>query len=58
MLTRNGAAVLIAALAIPNVDPRIITMTVMWVIWSLILAAIVARIFAKQAEENVAGNTI
>ena len=57
MLTRNGAAVLIAALAIPDVDPRIITMTVMWVIWSLILAAIVARIFAKQAENTVAGNT-
>ena len=57
MLTRNGAAVLIAALAIPNVDPRIITMTVMWVIWSLILAAIVARIFAKLAGETVTGNT-
>lgn len=57
MLTRNGAAVLIAALAIPNVDPRIITMTVMWVIWSLVLAAIVARIFAKLAGETVAGNT-
>ena len=57
MLTRNGAAVLIAALAIPDVDPRIITMTVMWVIWSLILAAIVARIFAKLAGETVTGNT-
>jgi hypothetical protein len=57
MLTRNGAAVLIAALAIPNVDPRIITMTVMWVIWSLVLAAIVARIFAKLVGETVAGNT-
>ena len=57
MLTRNGAAVLIAALAIPDVDPRIITMTVMWVIWSLVLAAIVARIFAKLAGETVAGNT-
>jgi len=58
MLTRNGAAVLIAALAIPDVDPRIITMTVMWVIWSLVFAAIVARIFAKQAGKTVAGNTI
>jgi BASS family bile acid:Na+ symporter len=54
MLTRNGAAVLIAALAIPNVDPRIITMTVMWVIWSLVLAAIVARIFGKQAGKGEA----
>jgi len=56
MLTRNGAAVLIAALAIPNVDPRIITMTVMWVIWSLVLAAIVARIFAKLAAKTVVDN--
>jgi Kef-type K+ transport system membrane component KefB len=57
MLTRNGAAVLIAALAIPNVDPRIITMTVMWVIWSLVLAAIVARVFGKQAGKGVAVGT-
>ena len=53
MGTRNVAAVLAAALAIPNADPLIVTMTVMWTLWSVVLAAIGARIFAKQA--GVAG---
>ena len=55
MGTRNVAAVLAAALAIPNADPLIVTMTVMWTLWSVVLAAIGARIFAKQAGETVAG---
>jgi len=49
MGTRNVAAVLAAALAIPNADPRIVVMVVMWTLWSVVLAAIGARIFAKQA---------
>ena len=49
MGTRNIAAVLAAALAIPNADPRIVVMVVMWTLWSVVLAAIGARIFAKQA---------
>ena len=49
MGTRNVAAVLAAALAIPNGDPRIVVMTVMWTLWSVVLAAIGAKIFAKQA---------
>jgi BASS family bile acid:Na+ symporter len=49
MGTRNIAAVLAAALSIPNVDERIVTMVVMWTLWSVVLAAIGARIFAKQA---------
>jgi len=49
MGTRNIAAVLAAALAIPNADTRIVTMVVMWTLWSVVLAAIGARIFAKQA---------
>jgi len=49
MGTRNVAAVLAAALAIPNADPLIVTMTVMWTLWSVVLAAIGAKIFAKQA---------
>jgi bile acid:Na+ symporter, BASS family len=49
MGTRNIAAVLAAALAIPNADPRIVTMVIMWTLWSVVLAAIGARIFAKQA---------
>jgi len=49
MGTRNIAAVLAAALAIPNADPRIVTMVVMWTLWSVILAAIAAKIFSKHA---------
>ena len=55
MGTRNIAAVLAAALAIPNADPRIVTMVVMWTLWSIVLAAIGARIFAKQYAKAVAG---
>jgi BASS family bile acid:Na+ symporter len=49
MGTRNVAAVLAAALAIPNADPGIVVMTVMWTLWSVVLAAIGAKIFARQA---------
>jgi BASS family bile acid:Na+ symporter len=53
MGTRNVAAVLAAALAIPNADPRIVVMTVMWTLWSVVLAAIGAKIFAGQAGKAV-----
>jgi bile acid:Na+ symporter, BASS family len=49
MGTRNVAAVLAAALAIPNADERIVVMTIMWTLWSVVLAAIGAKIFAKRA---------
>jgi BASS family bile acid:Na+ symporter len=51
MGTRNIAAVLAAAMAIPNADSRIVTMVVMWTLWSVVLAAIAANIFAKQANK-------
>ena len=57
MLTPNGAAMFVAILAIPDADPRIFTMAVMWTVWSIALAAIAARIFAKQAGKTVAENT-
>jgi BASS family bile acid:Na+ symporter len=56
MGTRNVAAVLAAALAIPNADPRIVVMTIMWTLWSIVLAAMGARIFAKQAGKTEAGD--
>jgi len=56
MLTPNGAATFVAILAIPDADPRIFTMAVMWTVWSIALAAIAARIFGKQAGETVAGH--
>ena len=49
MGTRNVAAVLAAALAIPNADPRIVVMVIMWTLWSVVLAAIGAAIFARRA---------
>jgi hypothetical protein len=58
MGTRNIAAALAAALAIPNGDPRIVTMVVMWTLWSAVLAAIGARIFAKQAGKTVEGGAV
>jgi bile acid:Na+ symporter, BASS family len=53
MGTRNIAAVLTAALAIPNGDTRIVTMVIMWTLWSVVLAAIGAKIFAKQVGKTV-----
>ena len=55
MGTRNVAAVLAAALAIPNADPRIVVMVIMWTLWSVVLAALGAKIFAKQAGQTVVG---
>jgi predicted Na+-dependent transporter len=43
--------VLAAALAIPNGDPNIVVMTVMWTLWSVVLAAIGAKVFARQADK-------
>ncbi len=58
MGTRNVAAVLAAALAIPDADPRIVVMVVMWTLWSVVLAAIGAKIFAKQAGKTVEGDEV
>ena len=58
MLQRNLGAILIAAFVIPNLDPLVITFTIMWGIWSGVLSVIAARIFSKQAEKIVNGDTI
>ena len=58
MLSRNFAAVLAAVLTVPNLDPLVITMIVMWVLWSIVLAAVAARIFGKQAVKIAEGDTI
>jgi BASS family bile acid:Na+ symporter len=55
MGTRNIAAVLAAALAIPDADPRIVVMVVMWTLWSVVLAAIGAKIFAGRAGKADSG---
>jgi BASS family bile acid:Na+ symporter len=46
--TRNIAAVLIGVLAIPNGDPKMLAMTIIWTLWSFILAFIYARILKKR----------
>ena len=58
MGTRNSAALFPAIFAIPNLDPLIITMAIMWGLWQILLSAIGARIFGKQAARAVAGNTV
>jgi BASS family bile acid:Na+ symporter len=57
MFTPNGAAMFVAILAIPDADPRVLTMAIMWLVWSIAIAAIFARIFAKLAGKTVAENT-
>ena len=54
MLTRNGGPVLIAALAIPNADDRIVTLVVWVNVVGFVLAPIIALIFGKLAGKTVA----
>ena len=53
MGTRNFAAVFAGVLAIPNADPRMIAMVVMWTLWSFALARVVAPILGKLAAKTV-----
>jgi BASS family bile acid:Na+ symporter len=53
MLTPNGPGLIVAVISIPGMDPRVLTMAVMWTVWSIALAAIAARIFGKQAGKTV-----
>jgi predicted Na+-dependent transporter len=53
MITRNGGPVLIAAMAIPNVDSRIVTLVILLNLGGFILAPIAAGIFGKQAAKAV-----
>jgi BASS family bile acid:Na+ symporter len=54
MGTRNIAAVFVGVLAIPNRDPLMLAMVVLWVIWSLILAIIFSNILGRNAEKTSA----
>lgn len=55
--TRNIAAVLIGVLAIPNGDPRMLAMTILWTLWSIILAFVYARILNKRVLKPATTNT-
>jgi BASS family bile acid:Na+ symporter len=54
MLQRNLGAILIAAFVIPNVDPLVITFTIMWGIWSAVLSIIAIRLFKPQTPNGEA----
>ena len=58
MGTRNIAAVFAGVFAIPNGDPRMAAMVVMWVVWSVILAFVAAPVFGKQAGKAVAEGAV
>jgi hypothetical protein len=55
MGAQNGAAIFASVFAMPNPDQLTIVMTVMWILWSTILAPIFARIFAKLAGKTAVG---
>jgi len=55
MGAQNGAAIFACVFAMPSPDQRTIVMTIMWVLWSTILAPVFARIFAKLADKTDAG---
>ena len=55
MGSRNIAAVLAGVLAIPNGDPRMTAMVIMWTLWSFVLAKIVAPILGRLADRTVVG---
>ncbi len=54
MGTRNIAAVFAGVLAIPNGDPRLMAMTIMYTLWSFILSLIVSPMFGKTAVKEAA----
>jgi bile acid:Na+ symporter, BASS family len=49
--TRNIAAVLIGVLTIPNVEPNMVAMVIIWTLWTIILSYIIAPIMGKKATE-------
>jgi BASS family bile acid:Na+ symporter len=50
MGTRNIAAVFAGVFAIPNGDPRMVAMVIMWTLWSFVLAQIAAPVLGRLAE--------
>jgi bile acid:Na+ symporter, BASS family len=50
MGTRNIAAVFAGVLAIPNADPRMMAMTILYTLWSIILAFVLSPVFSKNSE--------
>jgi bile acid:Na+ symporter, BASS family len=53
MLQRNMGGILVVLFTIPDLDPIVLTFTIMWGVWTGVLSAIAARIFGKHAGETV-----
>ena len=49
MGTRNITAALLGVYAVPNADPRMVAMVIMWTLWSFVLARILSPAFGKLA---------
>jgi ABC-type proline/glycine betaine transport system permease subunit len=54
MGTRNIAAVLIGVFTIPGVKPNMVAMVVIWTLWTIILAYIIAPIMGKMDRKATA----
>ena len=54
MGTRNIAAVLIGVLTIADVKPNMVSMVIIWTLWSFILSMIIAPIMGKKGAKAVA----
>ncbi len=52
--TRNIAAVLIGVLTIPNVEPNMVAMVIIWTLWTIILSYIIAPIMGRKAGKEAA----
>jgi bile acid:Na+ symporter, BASS family len=54
MGTRNIAAVLIGVLTIPDVNPNMVAMVIIWTLWSFVLSMIIAPLMGRKAVKVVA----
>ena len=55
MGTRNITAALLGVYAIPNADPRMVAMVILWTLWSFVLARILSPVLGKLAGKPDAG---
>jgi len=51
MGTRNIAAVLMGVMVIPDRDPRMVAMVILWTLWTIILAFIFSPLYSKKASK-------
>jgi predicted Na+-dependent transporter len=54
MGTRNIAAVLMGVMVIPDRDPKMVAMVVIWTLWTIILAFIFSPLYNRKASKAAA----